>query len=64
MKCVDEKTGTVIEEGTEVQSFRGQWSIVEAVWEPGTSQGGRGGRIQTVDGGMYFPSVFNAKFVD
>lgn len=64
MKCIDEKTGKVIEEGTEVISFRGNSEIVENVWEPGTSQGGRGGRIETVGGGMYFPQVFGAKFVE
>lgn len=64
MKCIQEKTGETIEEGTELQSVGGKWHIVETVWEPGTWNAKQDGRIQTVDGGVYSLSVFGAKFVD
>jgi hypothetical protein len=65
MKLVD-KLGHEVKVGAELESFRGERATLVAIWEPGTSQGGNGGRVETVEQGgwrqCYFPSVYNLKF--
>jgi hypothetical protein len=59
VKLVDEKTGKEVTEGDELQTFRGEWVILESWREP--HKEGSTGRVYVIhaDGGTreYFPSV-------
>jgi hypothetical protein len=51
--------------GDAVKDFRGHPGIIENVYAPGTSGGGRGGKIKLKDRvGLFFPSVIGTEFVD
>lgn len=64
MKLVDQNTGYELKVGDTVTTFREQRRVLSAIWVPGTSQGGRGGRVQLEgEPGVYFPSVIGAKFI-
>lgn len=63
MKLIDSKTKKEVKIGEERTTFRGEKVKIAHVWQPGTSQGGRGGRIQTEEGDVFFPAVVDAEFV-
>jgi len=63
MRLFKNKTYEEIKVGDSIADFRDKMHTVKAIHEPGTSQGGHGGRIETFTG-LWFPSVFNAHFED
>ncbi len=64
MRLVDSKTGKELQVGDAITTFRGESDTLKRIWQPGTSQGGNGGRVE-LENGMcpYFPGVINAQFV-
>lgn len=58
------RDGKELVPGQPVTDFRGEKHTFIRGWEPGTSQGGRGGRVQLDgnDGPIYFPGVIGADF--
>lgn len=56
--------GTELHVGDKVTTFRGVQTVIEAIWQPNTSQGGRSGKV-TLQGmlGLYNPQVIKANFI-
>ena len=63
IRLIDVNTKKEIKERDPAATFRGEVVVVSRIWPPGTSQGGRGGRVQLEDGSLFFPSVINAAWV-
>ena len=63
MRLFKNKTYEEIKVGDTIADFRETLHTIKAIHEPGTSQGGHGGRIETTMG-RWFPSMFDAHFED
>lgn len=64
MKLISKETGKEIKLGDTVNDFRGDQLVVTTIYPPGTSQGGKNGRVGTDNNRIFYASVINAVFVE
>lgn len=69
MKLINSITKEEVKVGDKVKTFRDEDCIVDAIYEPNTVTGGRGGRVALLHlnqqyMGLFFPGVIECEFVE